>query len=127
MSPSFFRFADGGKVYADGNATIPPSVSFYNDLSPKEAEFWTKKLTFSSFEALNATATYIPYRGDFKCVYVIGKRDNSVPPEFAQTYINQPGAQFTVEWLDAGHAPMLGQPGNVAKIIRKAAGEALSG
>jgi pimeloyl-ACP methyl ester carboxylesterase len=121
VSPSFFRFTDGGKVYWDNDlVNFPPEKTFYNALNPREQKIWVKRLKFSSFKALAANATYIPYTGDFKCTYVIGERDNSVPPAFAQTYIDQPGAKFNVERLDADHVPMLSKPDDVVNLIKKA-------
>ncbi|KAF2788014.1 alpha/beta-hydrolase, partial [Melanomma pulvis-pyrius CBS 109.77] len=123
VSPSFFRFAPDGKVYWDNDlVNFPPQKTFYNALDPRGQEVWTRRLRFSSFEALAANATYIPYTGDFKCTYVIGERDNSIPPAFAQTYIDQPGAKFEVVRLDADHVPMLSRPEDVARLIKKAAG-----
>ncbi|KAF2278500.1 alpha/beta-hydrolase [Westerdykella ornata] len=123
ISPSFFRFTDDGKVYADGDSALPPSVTFYNDLTAAQQAYWTSQLQYSSFDSLNATATYIPYTGDFRCHYIIGQRDVSVPEALAYSYINQTGAQFEVQWIDAGHIPMIGKPNEVTNIIRKAAGE----
>jgi pimeloyl-ACP methyl ester carboxylesterase len=121
VSPSFFHFTLDGKVTSDGDASIPPSVSFYNDLSPQDAAYWTSQLTFSSFDSLNATATYIPYTGDFKCRYVVGTLDNSVSESFAQSFLLQPGVQFQVEHIDAGHVPMIGKPDEVVRLIQNAA------
>lgn len=73
---SIFRFDDAaGKVYGDA---IPPQELFYNLLYAKEATYWSERLSFSSFAALNATATYIPYSGDFQVVYVICRQDRAV-------------------------------------------------
>lgn len=97
----------------------PPQQAFYNLLPPREADYWTTKLKFSSFDALNATATYIPYMGDFKVVYVIGSQDRAVSPELAQTWIDQPRAEFTVEHLDSDHIAMLSTPTEVVELIKK--------
>ncbi|KAF2660618.1 alpha/beta-hydrolase [Lophiostoma macrostomum CBS 122681] len=124
VSPKFFRFTDDGKVLWDGDmANEPPEVTFYNDLPKDEAKQWAARLQFSSYDALNATATYIPYTGDFKCTYVIGTKDNSIPEAFARTYINQPGANFTVRVGDWDHVSMLSHPDKIALLIREAAGE----
>jgi len=124
VSPSFFRFTNDGKVYWDNDlANFPPEKTFYNALNLREQKTWVRRLKFSSLNALAGNATYIPYTGDFKCTYVIGERDNSVPPAFAQTFINQPGAQFEVERLDADHVPMLSKPDDVANLIKKAVGD----
>lgn len=120
VSPPLFNYHDDtGKVTADGDPDLPPPKAFYNLLPAKEADFWTTKLDFSSFDALNATATYIPYTGDFTVVYVIGSQDNSVPPQWAQSFIDQPGAKFTVEHLDADHVSMLSKPKEVTDLIIK--------
>lgn len=119
-SPPFFRYEYNEKVYSDGNMTnFPPQKTFYNLLPSQEADYWTSKLTFSSFTALNATATYIPYTGDFRVVYVVGNQDNTVTPATAQTYIDQPGAKFKVEYLDADHVMMLSKPDEVCALIQK--------
>lgn len=117
-APAYMRFTDDGKIYPDGDPNNPPQLLFYNDLSEKEANFWTRKLHFSSVDSAAANSTYIPYTGDFRCLYVIGKKDNAVPEAFARTWIEQEGAKFEVDYLDAGHIPMLGQPEKVARIIR---------
>jgi pimeloyl-ACP methyl ester carboxylesterase len=121
ISPLWIRFTEDGKVYPDGDPANPPSVLFYNDLPEKEANFWTSKLQFSSFNSVAANSTYIPYTGDFECYYIIGKKDNTIPQSVAETWINQEGAKFEVDYLDAGHIPMLSQPENVARIIRNVA------
>ncbi|KAF2444237.1 alpha/beta-hydrolase [Karstenula rhodostoma CBS 690.94] len=120
VSPALFNYHDNsGEVTADGDEDLPPQKAFYNFLPAKEADYWTSKLRFSSFNALNATATYLPYTGDFEVVYVIGSQDKSVPPAWAQTFIDQPGAKFTVEQLDADHVSMLSKPKEVTDLIVK--------
>ena len=101
----------------------PPSYMFYNDLPEAEQKEWVAKLQFSSYAALNATAAYVPYTGDFKCTYVMGKRDNSVPEYLAKMYIEQPDAQFTVREGDWGHIPMLSRPGDIVRLIQEAVGD----
>jgi pimeloyl-ACP methyl ester carboxylesterase len=124
VSPTFIRFTSDGKVWWDGDmANQPPEVTFYNDLPKSEAAFWVSKLRFSSYEALNATTTYIPYRGDFKCTYVVGKQDHAIPEAVARTFIEQSGAEFTVREGDWSHVPMLSHPDRIARLIREAAGE----
>ncbi|KAL1602736.1 hypothetical protein SLS60_006157 [Paraconiothyrium brasiliense] len=120
VSPAFFNYHDDtGKVTADGDPTLRPQKAFYNLLPAKEADYWTGKLDFSSFDALNATGTYIPYTGDFKVVYVVGSQDKSVTPKWAQAFIDQPGAKFAVEHLDADHVAMLSKPKEVSDLILK--------
>ncbi|KAF2743700.1 alpha/beta-hydrolase [Sporormia fimetaria CBS 119925] len=126
IAPSFFRFSDAdGKVYFDGDPAIPPRISFYNDLSDAAAAYWTSQLLPSSLEATEANATYIPYTGDYRCVFVVCEQDNALPASTSDLYLNQPEAQFEVESLNAGHVPMLSRPREVARIIRRVAGEQL--
>ncbi|KAF2868914.1 Alpha/Beta hydrolase protein [Massariosphaeria phaeospora] len=126
--PSNFRIADcSTKIYSNGdNANFPPSKAFYNLLPPFEAALWSKQLDYSSYAALNATATYIPYTGDFRCVYIVGKQDNSVPPEWAKTWYQQSGAKMEVLIEDFDHVPMLSRPVELTKILRRIAGETLT-
>lgn len=104
-------------------AAYPPSLTFYNLLNASSAEYWTSQLLPSSFKALNATGTYIPYDGKFRTLYVVGEHDNSVSPAFAQNYIDQEGAKFEVEVIDGDHVPMLSRPKAVVDVIRRFVGE----
>jgi hypothetical protein len=124
ISPSWFLFQGTKLVYWNGDLDkFPPAFTFYNMLPRDQAASWSKQLQPSSFAALNATASYIPYTGKFRCLYVIGKNDNSVPPAFAQTYIDQPGAKFESMTIDSDHISPLSHPDKVAQIIRNFAGE----
>lgn len=103
-------------------ATYPPQLTLYNLLNASAADYWTSQLLPSSFKALNATGTYIPYDGTFRTLYVVSEHDNSVSPAFAQSYIDQEGARFEVEVVDGDHVPMLSQPEAVVDVIRRFAG-----
>jgi hypothetical protein len=106
----------------------PPQITFYDLLDTSAADYWTSQLLPSSFKALNATGTYIPYDGSFRTSYVIGEHDNSVSPAFAQSYyLDQEGAKFEVETIAGDHVPMLSMPEAVVDIIRRFAGEKLGG
>lgn len=124
ISPKLFRYAPDGKVWADGDPDLPSQKAFYNDLpSEVKKDYWTSQLQFSSFDALAANATYIPYTGDFRCIYLAGLHDNTIPPPFARTFLEQPGAKFEVEWQEWDHVPMLSHAEYVAQAIRRAAGD----
>lgn len=103
--------------------TYPPQLTFYNLLNEPSADYWASQLLPSSFKALNATGTYIPYDGTFRTLYVVGEHDNSVGPAFAQSYIDQEGAHFEVEVIDGDHVPMLSRPDAVVDVIRRFADE----
>lgn len=121
ISPPFFRYTNDSKVWADGDLTnFPPQKAFYNLLPPADADYWASKLNFDAFDALNATAKYVPYTGDFRVVYVAGNQDNTITPTIWGLYVDQPDAKFTrVEHIDADHIPMLSRPAEVAALIRK--------
>lgn len=105
--------------------TYPPQLTFYNLLNASAADYWTSQLLPSSFKALNATGTYIPYDGTFRTLYVVGEHDNSVSPGFAQSYIEQEGAIFEVKTIGGDHVPMLSRSKEVVDVIRKFVGEKL--
>ncbi|PVH96647.1 alpha/beta-hydrolase [Periconia macrospinosa] len=128
VSPKWFAFLPNDSPSAipktvrwDGDLqSSPPDKEFYNVLAqrnPAAANYWVGQLRYSSFAALNATARYIPYNGDFRVIYVAGKQDNSVPPELWHSYLDQPGAKFILEVLDGDHVPMLSRPEEVVKLI----------
>ncbi|KAH7401447.1 Alpha/Beta hydrolase protein [Pyrenochaeta sp. MPI-SDFR-AT-0127] len=123
-SPPWLRFQGTERMFWDGDLiNSPPSFTFYNLLSASDAAFWSSKLAPSSFDAANATATFIPYTGAFRSLYVIGEHDNAVTPAWAQSFIDQPGAQFETLTIDGDHVPMLSRPQTVVDIIRRFAGE----
>lgn len=120
---SFFHFSPSGEVTCDGDPAHPPSQVFYNDLSAADAQYYNSKLQFSSFVALAANGTYVPYTGGFRCVYVIGKEDKAIPEEWAVVWLEREGVHFEVERIDAGHIMMLRKPGEVCGLIRRVARE----
>ncbi|KAF3004833.1 hypothetical protein E8E13_004304 [Curvularia kusanoi] len=133
VSPSYFSFhpsppsknttAPSLVTWDLDLATYPPSHTFYNLLNASAAAYWTSQLLPTSFEALNATGTYIAYGGRFRTLYVVAEFDNCVGPEFAWAYVEQEGARFEVEVLEADHVPMLSRPREVVDVVRRFAGE----
>ncbi|CAI6338967.1 unnamed protein product [Periconia digitata] len=147
VSPTWFAFWPNGSpstipltVRWDGDlVNFPPQKEFYNVLqqeNPQQADYYVEqsvypspvesyttchyvKLRNSSFAALNAASRYIPYTGDFEVIYVAGKQDNSVPAPLWESYVNQAGAKFTLEMLDADHVPMVSRPRDVTDLILK--------
>lgn len=97
-------------------------MTLFNALPTDQASKWEAKLAPSSFKALNATAKYIPYTGKFRSLYVVGERDFAVPPAFAQSYIDQPGAKFEKATINSDHMPMLSKPDDFVRIVREFAG-----
>jgi pimeloyl-ACP methyl ester carboxylesterase len=81
----------------------------------------------SSFAALNGTAKYIPYTGKFRCLYVVGERDNAVPPELARSWLEQEGAVWESVVVEGDHTPQLSRPEEFVRIVRGFAGEKVVG
>jgi pimeloyl-ACP methyl ester carboxylesterase len=103
--------------------TYPPQLTLFNLLPFSQATAHAAALQPSSFAALNGTAKYIPYTGKFRCLYVVGKRDNTVTPEMAHTYFEQEGVVWEVEMMEGDHTPQLSRPGEFVRIVRGFAGE----
>ncbi|KAJ4351005.1 hypothetical protein N0V95_004239 [Ascochyta clinopodiicola] len=108
-------------------AMYPPSLTFYNVLDASAAAYWVSQLLPSSFKALNATGTYIPYDGRFRTLYVVGEQDRCVGLAFAQSYFDQEGAEFEVEIIGGDHVPMLSRPEVVVDAIRRFAEKGVVG
>jgi pimeloyl-ACP methyl ester carboxylesterase len=123
ISPSWFRFEGTSRVFWDNDPKAPPSVTLFNLLPKQQSDIWASMLAPSSFAALNATATYIPYDGKFRSLYVIAAEDAVISPSFAQTYIDQLGAKFETVTIDSDHMPMLSKPEAFVEIVRSFAGE----
>ncbi|KAL1650178.1 hypothetical protein SLS61_006101 [Didymella pomorum] len=128
----FFKYhlaANGTPTTVTWNLDLvnyPPQLTFYNLLDASAADYWTSHLLPSSFKALNATGTYIPYDGSFRTLCIIGEHDNSVSPVSVQSYyLDQEGAKFEVETTAVDHVPMLSMPEVVVDLISRFAGEKL--
>jgi hypothetical protein len=98
---------------------------FYNDLPEDEAIKWIAKLQKQATKSFDSPSTsaawkYIP------STYVLCGKDNAIPIEGQEYFINQDGANFKIERLDeASHSPFLSMPKETADAIRRAAGEKL--
>ncbi|KAF1920460.1 Alpha/Beta hydrolase protein [Ampelomyces quisqualis] len=120
ISPSWFRFESTKRVFWDNDIkNHPPQFTLYNLLPSSEARTYSGSLQPSSFAALNATATYIPYDGKFRTLYFIGKYDNTVPSALAESYLVQPGAKWENVTIDGDHSPMLSRPNEFVNIVRR--------
>jgi pimeloyl-ACP methyl ester carboxylesterase len=119
LSPSWFRFEGTSRVFWDGDMdSQPPEYTLYNLLPPAQARVHASTLQPSSFAALNGTASYIPYDGKFRSLYVIGARDNAVPPQLARAYVEQEGAEWEVQVIEGDHTPQLSVPDVFVRIVR---------
>jgi pimeloyl-ACP methyl ester carboxylesterase len=128
LSPSWFRFEGTSRVFWDGDMdNAPPENTLFNLLPPDVARAHASTLQPSSFAALNGTASYIPYDGKFRSLYVIGARDNAVPPQLARAYVEQEDAEWEVQVIEGDHTPQLSVPDVFVGIVRGFVGEEKSG
>jgi pimeloyl-ACP methyl ester carboxylesterase len=119
LSPSWFRFEGISRVFWDGDMdNAPPEYTLFNLLPPDVARAHVSTLQPSSFAALNGTASYIPYDGKFRSLYIIGARDNAVPPQLARAYVEQEGAEWEVQVIEGDHTPQLSVPDVFVGIVR---------
>ncbi|KAF2500270.1 alpha/beta-hydrolase [Lophium mytilinum] len=104
---------------------LSPDVSevknlFYNDLDAEAQDYWYEKLAaHHSYGALTTPCTYVPWQGDFKCVYVASEDDQAVPLAVQLAICGQEGAVINVVKRKAGHSLMLSQPKTVVDIIER--------
>ncbi|PGH12613.1 hypothetical protein AJ80_06672 [Polytolypa hystricis UAMH7299] len=98
----------------------------YNDLSPEAAGFWNKKLKLQSRHVFYSELTYPAYRY-YPSSYLTCSADQAVLPKTQSRMMMLARIkQANVVKINAGHSPMISQPGAVAKFLRKAAGEVSS-
>ncbi|OCL08443.1 alpha/beta-hydrolase [Glonium stellatum] len=115
---------DGGYIYPDADPSNPPAKLFYSDLQKDEAEAWAARLELrQSGLSISEPQRYVPWKGDFQCIYVICEGDCTLPKAVQEEWVTRPEVKFRVERCSAGHSPMISQPKFVAEIIRKLAGE----
>ncbi|PGG98166.1 hypothetical protein GX51_06953 [Blastomyces parvus] len=97
---------------------------FYNDLPPLAQHYWSSKLKLQPRPVFFSPLTYPAYR-HYPCSYLMCKLDRAVPFKVQTRMVFGAGiARDRIGTLeDAGHSPMISQPGKVARFIRRAAGE----
>jgi pimeloyl-ACP methyl ester carboxylesterase len=91
---------------------------FYNDLDSSAAQAWYEKLAPQhSFGCATEPVRYVPWTGDFRCVYVVCTDDRTLPEAFQMGMIGAEGAKFEFVKCKSGHSAMLSRPEFVVQVI----------
>jgi pimeloyl-ACP methyl ester carboxylesterase len=99
----------------DGRFTIKNGArTLYSDLSDAEAKLWEPRLIPQSYKVQTTPATRAAYEY-LPSTYLICENDKAVPLQFQRMFAAMANAQ--VESCDAGHSPMLSQPGMLVARI----------
>jgi pimeloyl-ACP methyl ester carboxylesterase len=103
-------------VAEDGESLMPgtPVETFFNDVSPEEADAAAARLAPQSMAAVKTPVSAVAWR-DVPTTYVICEQDQAIPVPAQEMLSGRAGA---VRRLDASHSPFLSRPGEVVEIIR---------
>ncbi|KIW98634.1 uncharacterized protein Z519_00295 [Cladophialophora bantiana CBS 173.52] len=102
-----------------------PIETFYNDVDSPER--YVAMLKPHSYRAFFSKVTdpgwkYVP------STYLLCEKDEAIPPHAQRGMVEgaqKAGAQMRVETMDASHSPFMSMPREMARSIRRAAGEAV--
>ncbi|KAL3447404.1 Alpha/beta hydrolase fold-1 [Aspergillus insuetus] len=111
-----FGESPNNDVREDGRFTIKNGArTLYSDLPDAEMKLWESRLILQSYKVLTTPVTRAAYEY-IPSTYLVCENDQAVPPEIQRMFAGMANAQ--VESCDAGHSPMLSQPGMlVGKIV----------
>ncbi|KAK2782552.1 hypothetical protein FQN53_009685 [Emmonsiellopsis sp. PD_33] len=99
---------------------------FYNDIPTAAQDHWEHKLKTQPRPPLCSKLSYPAYR-HYPCSYLLCSLDSAVSPTVQWLTARSAGIpEDRIASVDAGHNPMISQPGAVVRFIRKAAGEVMS-
>jgi len=102
-----------------------PEHIFYNDVA--EPQKWIDMLKPHSYRTMFSKTTYAGWK-HVPCTYLLCEQDMAIPIAVQKGMVEEAkkmGADMKVESCDAGHSPFLSVPEEMARSIRRAAGEAL--
>jgi pimeloyl-ACP methyl ester carboxylesterase len=116
--PDWWDVKDG--LAAAGTDAHPAQGLFYADLPAAEADAAAARLTTQSARAYHDEVTATSWRGR-PTTYVITEQDAIFPVAAQEALAARAGAK-TVR-VATSHSPFLSQPGTVADIIERAAGQ----
>lgn len=103
--------------------TRDPASLFYNDLSPSDAQKWTSQLVnFSADAPASREGVYAGWL-DVPVWYLLCTLDNAMPIAQQEGIVQKcrdAGADITTRRIEAGHSPMLSQPGVLVGVVEDA-------
>ena len=118
VQPDWWNVKDG--VAAAGTGAYPAQGLFYADLPAAEADAAVARLTTQSVRAYHDPVTSTAWRGR-PTTYVITEQDAIFPVAAQEALAARAGANAV--HIATSHSPFLSQPGTVADIIERAAGQ----
>ncbi|KAK2809093.1 hypothetical protein FQN50_004147 [Emmonsiellopsis sp. PD_5] len=99
---------------------------FYNDIPTAAQDHWQRKLKTQPRPPLCSKLSYPAYR-HYPSSYLLCSLDSAVSPTVQWLTARNAGIpEDRIAAVDAGHNPMISQPGAVVRFIRRAAGEVVS-
>ncbi|KAM0250762.1 hypothetical protein ACHAP5_001979 [Fusarium lateritium] len=109
----------------DDYMTLDPvghASSTFSDLPGDEALELAKQMPEHSTSSFKEPLTYAGYN-DVEVHYIVCEQDKIIPPMFQRGMIEavkmSAGRDVKVHSLDSGHVPVISQPDNVSKIVKK--------
>lgn len=118
VQPDWWDVKDG--IAVAGTDTHPAQGLFFADVPPAEADAAVARLTTQSVRAFHDEVTSTAWRGR-PTTYVITEKDAVFPVEGQEALATRAGAH-TVR-VATSHSPFLSQPGAIADIVERAAGQ----
>jgi len=105
-----------------------PATAFYNDVPDSSVQQeWINRLSPTAYAVLASEVEYSCCQAEtVPCSYLIGEKDNVVPPAVARAMIGsvcKEGRKRTEVVCDSGHSPWLTRAEVVVGLVRRAAGE----
>ncbi|KAI9728847.1 MAG: hypothetical protein M1834_007234 [Cirrosporium novae-zelandiae] len=99
------------------------SVStFYNDLSPSEADMWASRLKHQNLLVFRAPLTYPAYQ-DIPSTFLLCENDQAITKSEQEECRKILGDSARIEMCTAGHFPFISQSDRAVEVIRRAVGE----
>jgi pimeloyl-ACP methyl ester carboxylesterase len=102
-----------------------PIETFYNDVS--EPDKYVKMLKPHSYRTFASKLTHVGWK-HIPSTYLLCEKDEAIPIQVQKNMVEgaqQAGANMKTEWVDASHSPFISIPEEMAKSIRRAAGESV--
>ena len=125
--------AIGGKpmpwfIINDAKDIVKPATpieTFYNDI--EEPQKYVDMLKPHSYRTMFSKITYAGWK-HVPSTYLLCEKDQAIPLHGQKGMVEaaqKAGADMKVDTVDASHSPFLSIPGEMARLIRRAAGESL--
>jgi pimeloyl-ACP methyl ester carboxylesterase len=109
----------------EGTIVVTDAVErFYNDITRGRAEELAKELKPHSWNAFRGQVEYAAYK-DIPSAYLVAMMDKAIGWKSQEKAAREVAGCDLIERVEAGHSPFLSRPEEVARFIRRAAGEVI--